>query len=132
MRIVHLSPILVLMMTACTAITEVTKAGNDYVQQSYSRHFWWSNWDRTVACPDLESNGYCPKGSPEVHMVTAMDAPGQKAAVGAAQQVPMAAGVGVGLSKMKGSTSNQAVTGGTQSQTNKNVPVFESPGSVVK
>lgn len=124
--------VLAMLTAGCMSpVTEVTKIGNEYAQQSYSRHHWWPNWDRTVFCDDLASNGYCPKGADEKHTVTAQKAAGQEAAIGAAQNIPMAAGVGVGLSKIKPSNTNQSVSG-SQSQTSKNVPVFESPGTVVK
>lgn len=62
-----------------------------------------------------------------------MTGPGWALAGAGIQTAGMAGGaalIGDGLKKAK-STNTQNVNG-SQSQTNKNVPVFESPGSIVK
>ena len=62
---------------------QVTKIGHEYVQNSYSRQFWWPNWQRVTYCWQLK-DGYCPKDDTrvETHTQIAMSASGQEAAVG--------------------------------------------------
>lgn len=101
-----------LALTACAPIVEVTKIGNEYVQHAYSRNFWWPNWDRAVFCPDKDKNGFCPKEDMRVETitVTAQKAAGQVAAEQAVGSIPMAAAFGVGLAH-SGSRITQSVGG---------------------
>lgn len=116
---------------ACAPTIEVTKIGNEYAQNAYSRNFWWPNWQRTTYCWKLDANGYCPKDDTRVETLTqiALEASGAKAAVGAVSQMPLALGLGLGLSHLQASRMTQSVTG---SQAQTNIPVFESPGTIVK
>lgn len=77
------------LIAACAPVVEVTKIGNEYVQNAYSRQFWWPNWQRATYCWKLE-NGYCPKEDTrvETHTQIAMSASGQEAAVGMLKNAP--------------------------------------------
>lgn len=82
---------LLVLGSACAPMVEVTKIGNEYVQNSYSRQFWWPNWQRVSYCGELDINGYCPKPArAEVHTQIAMSASGQEAAVGMVKNAPFA------------------------------------------
>lgn len=118
-----------LMVSACAPVIEVHKMGNEYVQDAYSRKLWSANWQRTTICWKLDGNGYCPKEDTrvETRLDTAMEAAGPKMAVAAMGSVPLALGLGVGLSQMHAARMTQSVSG-----TQTNIPVFESPGTVVR
>ena len=81
-----------LALAACVPVTEVSKIGNEYAQNSYSRQFWWPNWHRVTYCWKLDGNGFCPKEDTrvETHTQIAMSASGQDAAVGMVKNAPFA------------------------------------------
>ena len=119
---------MVLLMGACAPVIEVQPAGNEYVQNAYSRNFWWPNWQRVTTCWQIK-DGYCPKEDTRVETQTqiAMEASGHKAAVGAVSQIPLAMGLGLGLAYQNAGRMTQSVTGNQAVKTN-----FESPGAVIK
>ena len=106
------------LLVGCTPITEVSKIGNEYAQHSYSRNFWWPNYDRAVFCWKLDANGFCPKEDTRVETitVTAQEASGQAAAKSAVGSMPMALGLGLGLAH-SGSRMTQSVGGLTINET---------------
>lgn len=106
------------LLVGCTPITEVSKIGNEYAQHSYSRNFWWPNYDRAVFCWKLDSAGFCPKEDTRVETitVTAQEAAGQAAAKSAVGSMPMALGLGLGLAH-SGSRMTQSVGGLTINET---------------
>ena len=42
------------LFAACAPMVNVDKIGNEYAQHSYSRNFWWPNYDRTTFCWKLD------------------------------------------------------------------------------
>jgi hypothetical protein len=120
----------VLLLAACAPVTTLVPDGKEFIEFTQTRHVFESNVLSVGRCPN-PSNNTCPEGTRKDMYV--QTGPGW-ALVGAGIQtagiVGGAALVGDGLKKSK-STNTQSVNG-SQSQTNKNVPVFESPGSVVK
>ena len=109
---------LLVVMTGCAPMTDVNKIGNEYAQHSYSRNFWWPNYDRAVFCWRLDANGFCPKEDTRVETitVTAQEASGQAAAKSAVGSMPMALGLGLGLAH-SGSRMTQSVGGLTINET---------------
>ena len=87
----HVVLLCIVFMTGCAPVVEVTKIGHEYVQNSYSRQFWWPNWQRVTYCWQLK-DGYCPKDDTrvETHTQIAMSARGQEAAVGMVKNAPFA------------------------------------------
>lgn len=116
MRFKHLDSFLgmcaMALLVACAPMTDVNKIGSEYVQNAYSRNYWWPNWQRVTYCWKLDANGFCPKEDTRVEVVTqiAMESAGQKAAIGAVSQTPMALGLGLGLSHMQAARMTQSVT----------------------
>lgn len=106
------------LLTACAPITVVDKIGNEYVQNAYSRQFWWPNWQRVTYCWKLDANGFCPKDDTrqEVETQIGMAAAGNQAAVGFVSNSPLGLGLGLGLAH-SGSTTNQNASA---SQSNSN------------
>lgn len=89
---------ILVVMTGCSAMVNVDKIGNEYAQHSYSRNFWWPNYDRVVFCWKLDDKGLCPKEDTrvETHTQIAMTASGQEAAIGVVKNSPYAF-VGLGF-----------------------------------
>lgn len=112
----------------CAPTSQLIPDGNEFIEVTQTRHAFESNVVSVGRCPN-PTNNKCPEGTPKQMYV--MTGPGW-ALVGAGIQtagiVGGAALVGDGLKKSKSTTN----VSGSQNQTNKNVPVFESPGSVVK
>lgn len=106
------------LVSGCSAMTEVSKIGNEYAQHSYSRNFWWPNYDRVVFCWKLDDKGLCPKEDTrvETHTQIAMEASGQAAAKGAVASMPLSLGLGLGLAH-SGSRMTQSVGGLTINET---------------
>lgn len=90
MKTIILGLCAMVLFSGCATKVEVSPVGNEYAQHGYSRNFWWPNWDRTIFCEELDANGFCPKKGGEKHTVTAMQASGQEAAVGALKNSPLA------------------------------------------
>ena len=93
-------------LSGCAAITNVDKIGNEYAQHSYSRNFWWPNYDRAIFCDDLDGDGFCPKKGRETYTVIAQESAGQGAAKAAVGNMPLALGLGLGLANIPKSTSS--------------------------
>jgi len=119
---------LCLLLGACTPVVEVYKMGNEYIQDAHSRNWWSPNWQRVTYCWKLQ-DGYCPKEDTRVETASsiAMTAPGREMAEGAAKNVPLALGFGLGLAYQHANRMTQSVTGTQAVKTN-----FESPGAVIK
>lgn len=116
---------LCLLLSACAPVVNVHKMGNEYIQDAHSRNWWGPNWQRVTYCWQLK-DGYCPKDDTrtETQSTIAMDAPGQKMAVAAVGNAPLALGLGLGLAYQRRMT--QSVTQGLGQNT-----VFESPYTVI-
>jgi len=119
-----------LLLAACAPHTQLIQDGREFIEVTQTRNAFDSNVVSVGRCPN-PTNNKCPEGT--LKQMYVMTGPGW-ALVGAGIQtagiVGGAALIGDGLKKSK-STTTQSVNG-SQSQTNKNVPVFESPGTVVK
>lgn len=106
----YLLSLVLLLVTACGPIIEVTKIGHEYVQDAHSRKWWGPNWQRVTYCWKLQ-DGYCPKEDTRVEVVNqiAMPAPGAQMAIAAVGSLPLALGVGLGLSHMQAARMTQSV-----------------------
>lgn len=116
MRFIALAA-LCLLVSACSAVTVVDQIGNEYAQHSYSRNYWWPNYDRVVFCWKLDEQGLCPKEDTRVETITAtgLKASGQAAAEQAVGSLPLAAGLGFGLAYSGSKTSNSQNATASQS-----------------
>ena len=124
------------LVLGCAPTVEVYRAGNEYVQNAYSRNVWHPNWQRVTYCWKLQ-DGYCPKDDTRVEAVTqiAMESWGQKAAVGAVANTPLALGVGLGLSHMQAARMTQSATQGVNQPINTSTLYTNStlvPGGVAR
>lgn len=115
-------------LSACAPVSHLIADGNEFIEVTQTRNAFDSNVVSVGRCSH-PTNNKCPEGTPKQMYV--MTGPGWALAGAGIQTAGMVGGaalIGDGLKKSK-STTNQSVNG-TQSQ--KNVPVFESPGSIVK
>ncbi len=131
LRTISGSAVLILLtVSACAPTSKLIADGNEFIEMTQTRHAFDSNVVSVGRCQHPVNNK-CPEGTPKQMYV--MTGPGWALAGAGIQTAGMAGGaalIGDGLKKAK-STNTQNVNG-SQSQTNKNVPVFESPGSIVK
>jgi hypothetical protein len=86
-----------------TAI-DTSRVGDECIQHSYSRNFWWPNWDR-VGVLEVDANGACVHRK-EMHTVTARESFGQGATKGMLGNAP----IGAGLSLMRIQQSTGGLT----------------------
>lgn len=117
-----------LLLSACAPITHLIPDGSEFIELTQTRHILESNVVSVGRCPH-PTNNKCPEGTAKQMYV--MTGPGWALAGSGIQTAGMVGGaalIGDGLKKSK-STTTQSVSG---SQTQKNIPVFESPGTVIK
>ena len=120
---------LMLLVSACAPSSEMIQHGNQKVLLTQTRNGWDDNAVLVTPCKNTLHNGTCdPEGDTRIVIMSGKLPTLVGAGIQGVAMVGSAALVADGLKKSKSTTN---VTG-SQNQTNKNVPVFESPGSVVK